>query len=90
MQINVKINLITMGECVVNENKLGSFKSSEHINEKGDGPYRGFVYLSLFSDPIVWQHGAEDNHCNFASFNSVVDTKTSKFQMGSNILKYII
>ena len=32
--------------------KLTSFKSSEHINEKGDGPYRGFGYLSLFSDPI--------------------------------------
>ena len=24
--------------------KLRSFKSSEHINEKGDGPYRGFDY----------------------------------------------
>ena len=22
------------------------------MNEKGDGPYRGFGYLSLFSDPI--------------------------------------
>ena len=22
--------------------KLRSFQSSEHINEKGDGPYRGF------------------------------------------------
>ena len=32
--------------------KLTSFKSGEHINEKGDGPYRGFDYLSLFSDPI--------------------------------------
>ena len=32
--------------------KLRSFKSSEHINEIGDGPYRGFDYLSLFSDPI--------------------------------------
>ena len=32
--------------------KLRSFKSSEHINEKGDGPYRGFGYLSLFSDPL--------------------------------------
>ena len=29
-----------------------SFKSSEQINEKGDGPFRGFGYLSLFSDPI--------------------------------------
>ena len=35
------------------------FKSSEHINEKGDGPYCGFGYLSLFSDPIgltTWSH----------------------------------
>ena len=32
--------------------KLRSFKSSERINEKGDGPYHGFGYLSLFSDPI--------------------------------------
>ena len=32
--------------------KLRSFKSSEIINEKGDGPYCGFGYLSLFSDPI--------------------------------------
>ena len=28
------------------------FKSSEHINEKRDGPYRGFGFLSLFSDPL--------------------------------------
>ena len=28
--------------------KLRSFKISEHIYEKGDGPYRGFGYLSLF------------------------------------------
>ena len=32
--------------------KLRSLKSSEHINEKGGGPYRGFGYLSLVSDPI--------------------------------------
>ena len=32
--------------------KLRSFKSVEHINEKADGPYRGFGYLSLSSDPI--------------------------------------
>ena len=37
---------------ITNKIKLRSFKSSEHINEKGDGPYRGFGYLSLFSDPI--------------------------------------
>ena len=27
-----------------NRIKLRSFKRSEHINEKGDGPYRGFGY----------------------------------------------
>ena len=31
---------------------MRSFKSSEHINEKGDGPNRGFGYLSLFGDPV--------------------------------------
>ena len=39
--------------------KLRSFKSSEHINEKGDGPYRSFGSLSLFSDSIdlaIWSH----------------------------------
>ena len=32
--------------------KLRSFKSSEYINEKGDGPYRRFGYSSLVSDPL--------------------------------------
>ena len=33
-----------------------------------------------------WQHVAKDNFCNFATFNSVVDTKASIIQMGPNIL----
>ena len=32
--------------------KLRSSKSTEYIYEKGDGPYRDFGHLSLFSDPI--------------------------------------
>ena len=36
----------------VDKIKLRSLMSSEHINEKGDGPYRGFGYLSLVGDPI--------------------------------------
>ena len=42
-----------------NKNKLRSFKSKEHINEKMDGLYRGFDYKSLFSDPLglaKWSH----------------------------------
>ena len=76
--------------------------SSERIDEKGDGPYRGFGYLSLFSDSIVWQHGAKENYCycyfatfnenycNFATFNRIVDTKTIIVQMGPNIVKGIL
>ena len=30
--------------------KLRSFNSIKNINEKGGGPYRGFGYLSFFSD----------------------------------------
>ena len=52
----------TISAAVIgNKNKLRSFKSSGHINEKGDGPYRGFGYLSLFSDPIdlsICEHGS--------------------------------
>ena len=62
--------------------KLRSLKSSDHINAKGDGPYRSFGYLSLFSDSEILQHGAKENYCNFESFNRVVDTKTNIILMG--------
>ena len=63
--------------------KPRSFKSSEQINEKGKGSYRGFGYLSLFSDPTELATWSQENYCNYASFNSVVDTKTIK----SNLCK---
>ena len=56
------------------------------MNEKGNGPYHGFGYLSLFSDPIHLQHEAKENYCNFASFNKIADTKTIIIQMGPNML----
>ena len=37
---------------IANKIKLRSFKGSEYICEKGDGPYRGIGYPSLFSDPL--------------------------------------
>ena len=37
---------------MINRNKTEILKSTKHINEKRDGPYRGFGYVSLFSDPI--------------------------------------
>ena len=41
----------TPAAVIANKSKLRSFNSSELINEKGDGLYSGFGYLSLFSDP---------------------------------------
>ena len=45
-------HVTTPAAVIANKNKLISFKSSEHINEKMGGPYRGFGYLSLISDPL--------------------------------------
>ena len=48
--------------------KLRSFKSSEHINERGDGQYGGFNYLSLGSDPLdlaTWSKRELLKFCNF-------------------------
>ena len=45
----------TLAAIMANKINLRFFKhvkSSERIDEKGDGPYRFFGYLSLFCDPI--------------------------------------
>ena len=64
----------TPAAVIANKIKLRSLKSREDINEKGDGPYRSFGYLSLFSDLEIWQHGAKENYSKFTCFNRVVDT----------------
>ena len=48
--------------------KMRSFKSSEHINEKGDVLYRGFDYVSLVSGPLdmaTWSQRELLTFCNF-------------------------
>ena len=67
--------------------KLRSFKSSEHINEKRNGPYRGFGYLSLFSDPLDLAKWSQREYCTFATFNRIVDANTSFIQTEPNIKK---
>ena len=44
----------TQAAVIANKNKnFRSFKSSEHINEKGDGPYHGFgLHQSLLNMPL--------------------------------------
>ena len=64
---------------------MRSFNSSEHIKEKRDGPYCGFGYLSLFSDPFNLAKSckwSQRENCNFATFNRKVETKTSIIQTG--------
>ena len=62
--------------------KLRSFKSSEHIFEKGDGPYRGFGYSSLVSDPLDLATWSQRELQYFFIFSRLVDTKTSIIKMG--------
>ena len=58
--------------------KLRSFKSSEHINEKGDVSHTAVSTIKVSSVTLkIWQHGAKENYCNFSTFNRVIDTKTS-------------
>ena len=49
-------------------------------------PYHGFGYLSLFSDPTDLATCSQRELLLFASFNRVVDTKSSIIQIGPNIL----
>ena len=49
MQILTKITVYLLLNI---KKQNGSFKSIEHIDEKGNGQNCGFGYLSLFSDPI--------------------------------------
>ena len=59
-----------------NNEKFRSFKSKENIHKKEVGPYRGFGYSSLISDPINLAKGARGKYCIFETFNMAVVSKT--------------
>ena len=46
----------TPAAVIANKIKLRSFKSSERINENGDGSYRGSGHLSLFILVVKGSH----------------------------------
>ena len=52
---------------------LRSFKSSEHINEKKSGPYRGFGYLNPSSDPLDLRKWSQSEILDFITFNRIID-----------------
>ena len=51
-----------------NIEKFRSFKSKENIHKKEVGPYRGFGYLNLISDPKDPAKGTSEKYCKFAIF----------------------
>ena len=75
---------------MANNEKFRSFKSKENIHKKEVGPYHGFSYLSLISDPIDLAKGACGKYCKFAIFNMAVVSKTDisrKYQNISNLFR---
>ena len=48
----------TLNVDLNNNKKFRSFKSKENIHKKEVGPYRGFGYSSLISDPLNLAKGA--------------------------------
>ena len=42
---------ITPAAVIANKNKTGPLRAVNKLKRKGDGPYRGFGYLSPFSVP---------------------------------------
>ena len=68
-----------------NNEKFRSLKSKENIYKKEGGPYRGFGYYSLISDPIDLAKGASRKYCKFSFFNMAVVSKTDKSRKYQNI-----
>ena len=55
---------------------MSSFKSSGNIQKKESGPYRGFAYWMLISDPIHLAKTARANFLNLMNCYRTVDAKT--------------
>ena len=51
-------------------------KSLDPLRAKEVGPYRGFGYKSLISDPINLAKGARGIYCLFANYNMAVVSMT--------------
>ena len=59
-----------------NSYKFRSFKNKENIHKTKVGSYHGFGYLSLISDPKIWQKGPEENTVNLLVLIMTVVSKT--------------
>ena len=59
-----------------NNKKFRSFKSIENIHKKEVGPYHGFGYYSLISDPVHLAKAPEENTVNLQVLIMAVVSKT--------------
>ena len=57
---------------------LSSFKSSGNIQKKESGPYRGFAYWMLISDPIHLTKTARANYWNLIKLLQETDLNQSE------------
>ena len=80
------IILVAVRFAANNNEKFRSFKSKENFHKKEVGPYRGFGYLSLISDPTDLTKGVSEKYCKIAIFNMAVVSKTD---ISRKIPKYI-
>ena len=76
---------ITPAAVIENKNKTDPLKTVNMLMRKGMGHHTVQATQASSVDLQIWQYGAKDNIYNFASFNRVVDTKTSVIQIGPNI-----
>ena len=64
-----KLQSAKLFSFAVNKNIImSSFKSSGNIQKKEDGPYRGFAYWMLISEPIHLAKTARANYWNLMEF----------------------
>ena len=75
---------------VNNNNKFRSFKSKENIYKNEIGPYRGFSYSSLISDPLnLGKRSQRKTNCYFANFNMAVVSKTGTSRKIPKYFKFV-
>ena len=61
-----------------NNKSLDPLRAKKTFIRKKVGPYRGFGYSSLISDPFNLAKGARGKNCNFANFNVTVNSNKTK------------
>ena len=68
-------------EAHINEGSQKTFRAANIFMRKGMGHTVVSATQASSVTLQILQHGAKENYCNFASFNRVVDKKTSIIQM---------